>query len=970
MAKDELILVLYAHRHFGWKYALFAAERTESGSMRILGSPDAAQEKTQGTAPELIELIRRVHDTSDQALMKLYSRKKSITEFYKELTEETLERFIRPRLERANYKITQLARRIDIPAYVRTDLSNNTLFVQNEIKVLSEATACLFNFVKDEQGLRYFISLTNAGKEIALQGKQAIVLSDKPSVVFFDKEIHTIENIDSKKLLPFLTKEYVSVPAASEKMYIENFVTKALLEYNVRIEGIPFRQIDPPHKARLTLEQDLNQNYVLLLSFVYNKERIFLPEDKTQKIITLKEEEGQTAIEWYVRDAGWEKRLIDILLREGLQKEGVNRYAAPPKEDPYRLIEWLYAKKEILQTYFELEQSGEQEYYIGPVVKESDLEEKIDWFEVNITVVAGAFRIPFSRFRKHILEGRKEYLLPDKTILLLPDEWFVQYGDMFRFAREKNDRLQLGKIHVGLIASALMEEVPADKQERLRELLQVPVKPPPLPTQLKTELRPYQKEGFYWLSHLYKHNFGGCLADDMGLGKTLQMITLIQSVYAEAGRAEEKPGGGQLSLFDAFNSALPASLVVVPTSLLHNWKNELRRFAPELRVFVYAGANRLRSKTIGEIFNRFEVVVTSYGTMRNDIEFLVDYPFQMIILDESQFIKNPSSVSYKAAKQLQSDHRFVLTGTPVENSLEDLWAQFHFINEGLLGSLASFKKEYIQKIVKEKNEEREKRLRQMIAPFMLRRTKEEVTPELPPLLQEVVYCDMTDEQEEIYNEEKNRIRNTLLKAKEDLQQRQNTFIALEGLNKLRQLANHPLMIDTDYAGDSGKFEQIILFFENLKASGHKVLIFSSYVKHLKLLAEKFDRERWKYAMLTGETIKREEEIQRFTNNRDVHCFFISLKAGATGLNLTAADYVFVIDPWWNPAAEMQALSRAHRIGQEKPVIAFRFISTATVEEKILHLQETKTALFETFVQNNNPLASLGWEDIEELLSVS
>ncbi|MDL2208439.1 DEAD/DEAH box helicase [Parabacteroides sp. OttesenSCG-928-O15] len=968
MNNDELILVLYAHRYFGWKYAVFSAEKTESGSMRILGSPDPAQEEKRGRAPEWVELIRRVNEGSDQNLMKLYSRKKSITEFYKEVTEETLERYIYPRIEQINQKVTQLAIRTGIRAFLRTDLSNNTLFVQNEIEVLPEKTTCLFHFVKDEQeGLRYFISLTNREKEITLKGKRAVVLCNKPSVVLLDKEIHTIETIDSKKLEPFLTKDYISVPAASEKMYIRNFVTKALLEYDVHIEGIPVAAIRPTRQAKLTLEKDLNQDDVLLLSFLYQGNRTFFREDKTRKVVELKEERGEVAIEWYMRDIAWEEELTTLLLREGLQKEGVNHYVAPPKEDPYRLIEWLYQKKEILQYDFELEQTGEQVYYIGPIRKESDLDEKIDWFEVNITVVAGTFRIPFSRFRKHILEGRKEFLLPDKTILLLPDEWFVKYTELFRYGREKNDRLQLKKIHIGVMASALMEEIPADKQERLRKLLEVPVQHPSLPTQLKAELRPYQKEGFYWLSHLYNHHFGGCLADDMGLGKTLQMITLLQSVYAEAGRKSAAPATGQLSLFDSFRSTLPASLVVAPTSLLHNWKNELKRFAPELRVFVYAGTNRMRSHSVREVFDRFEVVITSYGTMRNDIEYMAAYPFQMIILDESQYIKNPSSVSYKAAKQLQSDHRFVLTGTPIENSLEDLWAQFHFINEGLLGNFSFFKKEYIQKMGKEKQEEKEKQLRRLISPFMLRRTKEEVTPELPPLLQEVIYCDMTEAQEDAYLAEKNRIRNTLLKAKEHPDQQKNTFIALEGLNKLRQLANHPRMIDADYKEDSGKFEQIILFFENLKARGHKVLVFSSYVKHLNLLAEKFDRERWKYAILTGETTKREEEIERFSKRDDVHCFFISLKAGATGLNLTAADYVFIIDPWWNPAAEMQALSRAHRIGQEKPVIAFRFISSNTVEEKIIHLQESKTALFETFVQNNNPLAMLNWDEIEELL---
>lgn len=970
MTQDELILVLYEHRIFGWKFAVFSAEETESGSMRILGTPEAVAESRRGTPSELVRLIRLVNDTTDSALMKAYSKKKSLTEFHKEVTPEMLERYIRPRMETANHKITLLARQTRIPVYLRTDLSNNTLFVQNEIEVLLSPTSCLFNFVKDSEGLRYFITLTNEGREISLQTTRAVILSDKPAVVLLGKEIHSVVNIEGRKLTPFFSKDYITVPPASEKIYIRNFIAKTLPEYDVRVEGIPVNHIHSPKEAILSLEKDLNQEYVLLLSFRYNQQKEFQLDTPVRKIVETIEEGEDVSLEWYERDIEWETRLLQDLLNEGLERKGSGSlHLSGTEGDSYQLIEWLNRKHDILAGKFRLEQNIEQPFFTGSLRKETTLEEKIDWFEVNIQVVAGGFTIPFSRFRKYILEGRREYVLPDKMVLVLPEEWFEKYTDLFRFSKDKENRLEIKKIHTPVVAQALLGDIPGEKQERLKDILEVPAERPPLPVQSRTTLRPYQREGFYWLWHLYRLGYGACLADDMGLGKTLQTITLLQYIYTQAKekKKDEAKPEGQLSFFEVFRPSLPATLVVAPTSLLHNWKNELKRFAPELRVFLYAGANRMRSKDIGKIFDRFEVVITSYGTMRNDIEFLSGYTFQMLILDESQYIKNPSSVSYQAVKQLQSAHRLVLTGTPIENSLDDLWAQFNFINEGLLGSHNSFRKEFIHKIIKEKNVLREELLRKIINPFMLRRTKEEVTPELPPLLQEVVYCDMTDAQQEIYESEKNRIRNVLLQAKENPEQTPNTFIALEGLNKLRQLANHPRMANTAYEGDSGKFEQIILFFENLKASGHKVLIFSSYVKHLNLLAGKFDKERWKYAMLTGETQYREEEINRFTHDPDIHCFFISLKAGSTGLNLTAADYVFIIDPWWNPAAEMQALARAHRIGQDKPVIAYRFISSETVEEKILHLQESKTELFDTFVRDSNPLANLNWQELESLL---
>lgn len=965
--KDDIILVLYDHRYLGWKYFVFSAEETESGSMRILGAPQAEQEEEKGNKKEIIRLIKFVNEISDQSLMKLYSKKRSVAEFHKEITPELLEKYIRPRIEQINYKITLIARATGIPVFIRTDLSNNTLFVQNRLEVLPSQSSCLFNFEKKEGELRYHITMSNQGKEITLLNRRGIILSDKPAVVLIDKEIHCVDKIESKKLTPFFSKNYIIVPSASEKLYIRNFISKALLDYEVNITGIPVREIHPDFQAILTLEEGLNQDFLLLPVFRYNEDR-FLLDKKQKKIVKVIETGDLTAIEWYNRNLEQEKKSVELLESEGLKRQGPNHFNLPNEKEPYGLIEWLSGKKEELSKNFRLEQNLDISYFVGEILKESSVEEQIDWFEVKITIIAGPFRIPFNRFRRHILEGKKEYILPDKSILILPDEWFIQYHDLLRYGKEKGDSLQMKKVHAPIVAQALQGDVSAGMQDRLKEIMQIPVERPSLPSHTRATLRPYQKEGFYWLWHLYRHNFGGCLADDMGLGKTLQTITLLQSIYENAGQRTEANADGQYSLFGSNRPALPASIVIAPTSLLHNWKNELKRFAPELRVFIYAGANRIRNKSIGQIFDRFEVIITSYGVMRNDIEFIQDYDFQMVILDESQYIKNPSSLSYQSVKRLQTAHRLVLTGTPIENSLEDLWAQFNFINEGLLGNFSSFKKEFIQKIIREKNENREATLRRIIAPFMLRRTKQEVTPELPPLLQEVVYCDMTDEQQEMYQAEKNRVRNTLLRAKEEPNPQQNTFIALEGLSRLRQLANHPQMIDPEYTGDSGKFEQILLYFENLKASGHKVLIFSSYVKHLNLIAREFDRQSWKYAMLTGETIRREEEIRRFTDRDDVHCFFISLKAGSTGLNLTAADYVFIIDPWWNPAAEMQALSRAHRIGQDKPVIAYRFISTETVEEKILHLQESKSALFDTFIESQNPLSKMNWKEIEDLLN--
>jgi superfamily II DNA or RNA helicase len=954
MEKEELILVLSEHKHFGGKFYIYSARQTADGNLQLLGVPNAGQEKERGASPEHIALIKLLDDVTDQALMKAFSKQKSTLTFLKEVKQETIDRFIRPRIELANRKVIDIAQKTDIPLFRREEIAVKIFYREHRLQIIPSPAECLFNFVKDAKGLRYFISLSCEGQEISLRKKPGIILSEKPCILLTGREIRFVENIEARKLTPFFEKSHIDVPAQSEELYLKNFVFKTMQTHEVKIQGIPVREIEPQKKAFLTLERDFQRKLVFILSFQYEDAPRLYPDSSKKKTVKLEiEEAGTAAIHWYKRDMAWEKRLANYLQQEGLHPKGPNHFY-PAQDDAFQLIEWLNLRESGSLGEFIVENKSDRPFFIRPVSVQTDLEAKIDWFELNIDVLIGDYSLPFLCFRKHILDKNNEYILPDGSVFILPREWFEKYYDLLLYCEEKAGRLVLKKRYAPLLDHAVSKDVPEEKLEAIYNILQIPLRHPPLPLRQATLLREYQKEGFYWLTHLYTHGFGGCLADDMGLGKTLQTITLLQHIYT--GETQDSP---------------PASLVVAPTSLLHNWRNELARFAPDLRVLIYAGDKRLKSggaETAGQAFDPYQIVITSYGLMRNDVEYLRDYTFRMIVLDESQYIKNPASQVYRAAEQLSAPHRLTLTGTPLENSLEDLWAQFNFINEGLLDNLATFKKDFIQPIVREKDRDREILLKRLIGPFLLRRTKEEVAPELPPLLQETIFCDMTEAQQALYDMEKNRIRNLLLEARENPELPHNSFITLQSLSTLRQLANHPKLIDANYTEDSGKFEQILLSFQTLKASNHKVLVFSSYVKYLNLLAGRFDEEGWKYAMLTGSTLRREEEIKRFAEEEDVHCFFISLKAGSTGLNLTAADYVFILDPWWNPATEMQALSRAHRIGQQKNVIACRFVSTETVEEKILRLQESKTALYETFINSNNPLSQFTWAEIEELLT--
>ena len=958
--EEKLILVVSKHHRFGWKFYIYWAKSLKNGSVEILGVPEAKKEEQRGTPEIDVKLIKLIDEVTDTALMKAYSRTKSLADFIKEVSRETIDKYIRPRIEINIRRVIALALQSTLPIYLRTGITHKTLAESDRITILPAFSQCLFNFLKDESGVRYFISLTNEENEISLQRKPAFVLSHEPCIILLGKNIHRVENMEAKKLIPFFDKKYIAVPAASETAYIQSFVLKTIPRYEVKIDGLEMTQLFPSRKAVLTLDEDFYQQLTVFLHFHYDNIKIN-PALRKMKFVELKEIDGHETICWFLRDSDWEKRLVNKLLELGLRLEGDNAFYT---NDTTSLIRWLNTNIHNLSD-FVIEQKINKIYYTGSITLQSKIDMKIDWFDIEIEVILENFRIPFSHFGKHILNGNIEYVLPDKSVLVLPEEWFLRYSNLFLHGNETEKGIRMHKMHAGLLNESVNELFSEKIKQELQKFNQLPEERPVPSPHLNAILRPYQKQGFYWLAHLYEKGLGGCLADDMGLGKTLQTIALLDYVYSKAGQNETLPDlMNQLPLFTLQESTLPASLVVVPKSLLHNWHNELKKFDTDLNVYVYAGNQRIQTKDIGRIFDRHQIIITSYSLLRADIEYLKVYHFHYIILDESQYIKNPDSLLYQSILKLKSFHKLVLTGTPIENSLYDLWAQFNFINPGLLGTSVFFKNNYIQPI-KEKNQTKELALQQLIQPLFLRRTKDEVALDLPPLSQEIVICDMTESQREIYDIEKYRIRNVLLENRE--KPSGNNFIALQGLMRLRLLANHPSLIYSDYQEDSGKFDQIMLYLEILRESGHKVLIFSSFVKHLKLLSARFEQEGWDYAMLTGQTSNREAEINKFNNKSDVNCFFITLKAGGTGLNLTAADYVFIIDPWWNPAAEAQAFSRAHRIGQDKKVMVYRFISSETIEEKIMLLQQSKRQLFDTFIASNNPLDLLDRNEIAELL---
>jgi non-specific serine/threonine protein kinase len=582
-----------------------------------------------------------------------------------------------------------------------------------------------------------------------------------------------------------------------------------------------------------------------------------------------------------------------------------------------------------------------------------DVSSGIDWFDVRAVVNYGELAVSLKDIRHAIKKREKFVKLADGTIGALPEEWVARYRHLLGLSQETEDgNLRFSKAQITLLDQLLADADRArtDKEfERRREKLRgfERIEPQPLPEGFLGELRPYQKFGYDWLHFLREYGFGGCLADDMGTGKTIQTLAFLQSLY------EREPD-------------LPATLLVLPRSLLFNWQREAERFTPNFKVYVHADQGRADDS---EQFGVHNLVLTTYGTMLRDVDLLRKYEFHYVILDESQAIKNPLAETSKAARLLRGRNRLVLTGTPVENTTTELWSQFAFLNPGLLGSVDYFREEFTTPIERQGDADTAQFLRKMVYPFILRRTKDQVAADLPPRTERVIVSEMEPAQRKLYNKQRDYYRALLLGLIDDDGMNDARMKILEGLLRLRQICNHPRLVDAKFRGASGKFELLLETLDTLRAEGHRALVFSQFVQMLSIVREALDARGVPYAYLDGQTRDRQGAVDRFQGDDSVPFFLISLKAGGVGLNLTAADYVIHIDPWWNPAVEMQATDRTHRIGQDKPVFVYKLVVKDSVEEKILQLQDQKRALVEQVIgAEGGVFKSLTREDIEVLFT--
>ncbi|HMQ31124.1 MAG TPA: DEAD/DEAH box helicase [Chloroflexaceae bacterium] len=576
-----------------------------------------------------------------------------------------------------------------------------------------------------------------------------------------------------------------------------------------------------------------------------------------------------------------------------------------------------------------------------------------DWFDVEAVIRFGDQLLSLKEL-KRALRRRERYIkLADGSLGTIPEEWVERYRHLFAFGEERGPAgLRLAQHHAAVIDQALegadqsqVDQAFADARERFQDFTRIERQP--LPRGFVGTLRPYQKAGVDWLHFLRRYKFGGILADDMGLGKTVTTLALLQSVY------EEQPRPG-------------ASLIVMPRSLLINWQREAAQFAPGLRVHVHADQGRIREPAQ---FGEHDVILTTYGVLLRDIDLLKGYTFHYAILDESQAIKNPAAETSRAARALVAEHRLALTGTPIENTTAELWSQFAFLNPGLLGNLEYFRDQFVGPIERRQDENAAQLLRRIVFPFILRRTKDQVATDLPPRSEELLVVDLDQAQRKLYVKTRDYYRALLLGMIDGQGMDDARMKILEGLLRLRQICNHPRLIDGKFRGTSAKYELLLDTLDTLRAEGHKALIFSQFVQMLGLIREGLDARGVPYAYLDGSTADRQAEVDRFQQTPDLPFFLISLRAGGVGLNLTAADYVIHVDPWWNPAVEAQATDRAHRIGQTKPVFVYKLIARDTVEEKIVQLQEQKRAIASQVISSEGGVfKALTRDDVEALFS--
>jgi non-specific serine/threonine protein kinase len=768
---------------------------------------------------------------------------------------------------------------------------------------------------------------------------ETLFLYDKP------KDVLLVEK--------FLPKGKMKIEEGEWSKQLQDLILPLAKDYNVQFNNVKREDIkDIKPEVKLLLKE--KGDYLLFQPLFMYKGYEVKPHDKDKIIIPLQDR-------LLVIQRNLEEEAAFVKKVESLHSQ----FIRPDESDNLVLKgaevlknNWFFlfvdAMKEMEIPVFGFEALKNFRFNTSKPTTKIYISSHTDWFDAKVEIYFGEQKITVADVKKALANKQQFVQLQDGSLGILPEEWIKKYSLLFRVGEGKSEKIKLSRYHFSVIEELYEnrneEELFFQLEERYDKLKEFKnIETIEAPEHLKPILRPYQESGFQWLNYLHEVKWGGILADDMGLGKTIQALSFIQHIKDERGSLK--------------------TLVVCPTTLMYNWENEIKKFTPSLTWYIHHGGARDK-KLVSH--PEVDVIITTYGTLRSDIKSFVEPTFDYIILDESQAIKNPSSKVTKAAGLLKATSRLCLSGTPLQNNTFDIFAQMNFLNPGMLGTMEFFKQEFAVPIDKFGEQEQKEHLRKLLFPFILRRTKEQVAKDLPDKTEMILFCEMGDEQRKIYEAFRNDFRDKILGVVENQGIGKSQLTILQGLMKLRQICDSPAIMKDDekFPNVSIKLDELVReITENI--SDHKALIFSQFLGMLALIRQRLDELGIKYQYFDGSTSApdREKAIQGFQNDDTCRVFLISLKAGGVGLNLTAADYVYIVDPWWNPAVEQQAIDRTHRIGQTKNIFAYRMICKDTVEDKILKLQEKKKALAADLITDDAGFVkNLTREDLEYLFS--
>ncbi len=838
-------------------------------------------------------------------------------------------------------------------------LVNGSVPIYNS--VLIQETPAQFTLTITEQGTALIVTpeLRWNGVQIPLTS-DIPVLCGKPLWILYQENILRVEGTTGDQFLVFLhAKKSLNIQKKERELFLREGLPLLARQYTVQTELDIFSIKDVAPIPFLYLKE-VQGELVVEPKLSYDGVEVW------DHSFSLKHYNGTHTVEEYVTTESGVIKLIRRLDVEEKVYVFFRQMLLKGKEELItgkmsQYVPTIHPLEWILTELPKFREAGFQIYGEESLVKHrlhaaspkisAAVSSGIDWFDLSVDVKFGGTNASFDAFVRAIEKRERFVRLNDGSFGVMPEQWIGKFRRALALTDAGKDDWKISRTQISLVDELLeeMDDVSIDEEfHRMRERLRSfkNIEPHTLPKIFNGELRPYQKAGYDWLHFLQQFRFGGILADDMGLGKTVQTLAFLQKQYE--------------------NGASLPTLIIVPTSIIFNWKKEAEQFTPQLKIYCHHGLERKKDR---EYISGASIIVTSYGILRRDIEYFKDIQFFYVILDESQNIKNAASVNAKAVRCLHAEHRLALTGTPVENNLMDLWSQMTFLNPGMLGSAQAFSTNYAKPIERLQSEPIAASLKRLVYPFMLRRTKELVADDLPPKQESVTYCEMEKEQRVAYEHWREYYRRALLTSIDEVGIQKSKLKVLEGLMKLRQVCCHPALVDAKYKGSSGKFEVFKEMLEDILSEGHKVLVFSQFVKMLKVLRSELDTKKILYEYLDGSTLKRQDRVERFQTDETFRVFLISLKAGGTGLNLTAADYVIHYDPWWNPAVEMQATDRTHRIGQTKHVFSYKLITKETVEEKVLLLQEKKKHLVSSVISTEAGFVkTLTKEDVEALFS--